>query len=123
MGIYYSITVGFGFEVPWEKIAAHPDYDEDLYYGEEFLDEILRKYKTLTYTTAHGYDAPITETSFVIAVARLTKSYDMHEATDLVILDSESPVLTPEESAEIDQIQLELQHVATVVQFVASSVG
>lgn len=123
MGIYYSITVGFGFEVPWEKIAAHPDYDGDLYYGAEFLDLILYTYKTLGYATAHGYDAGIEETSFVITVNRLTQSYDLYEATDLVILDGASPVLTLEESAEIDKIQLELQHVATVVQFVASSVS
>ena len=124
MGIYYSVTVGVGFEVPLEAIRALPDYEKNGESAHETLDEFLyQDYPGFSYATAHEYDANDEETSFVIAISRLTESYDDNGAFDLVLLDSETPTPTRVEELMIRDIQEALGIDKPVVPFVASSLS
>lgn len=121
MGIYYSVTVGVGFEVPLGAIQALPNYEENGGVAAETLDEFLYEYPDLSYTSAHAYDADDEETQFVICVNRLTETYSDYETFELVALDSTTPALTKEEASQVRLVQFILfGEYRPVVQFVAS---
>jgi hypothetical protein len=121
MGMYYSTTVGYGFEVPLENIQELGSYNG---YAFEALEKFIYHFPNLSFTTANHYDASDEETTFVITIDRLTEEYDQNETFDLVVLDSTPAVLTTREELDILDAQVALGLTqAPIVQFVASSIS
>lgn len=124
MGMQYMTTVGVGFEVPLERIRAVADGVGN-YGAGEALEKLLweGEYKYLSVASAHYYDAADTETTFVVAIKRLTQNYDEGDSFGLVVLDPTPIDLTRDEANEVEMIQRQLGiHPTPVVQFVASAV-
>lgn len=124
MGIYYGVTVGYGFEVPLHNIQNLPEYSGGNYAAEEALDSHLYKngYEYLTPTSAHAYDAGDEETQFAIGIKRLTKGYGDNESFSLVVLEDKVVDLAPGEEGEVRKLlaELDMPQETPLVPFVAS---